>query len=284
MTHFVPVCVMLLSALAQAPTTQPYREALPPGRHMVCFESRAEQGKLPELDRRFGWRLASRFEAYDPAGESYVVVVPPDPPPNVKAKPPGVLVWVSASESGEPPAAWLPALAEHRLIWIGAMRSGNERKIIDRFGLAIDAALGVQKAQRVDPTRVYVAGVSGGGRVASMLAPMFPDVFTGGLFIVGCNYFKPLLLPDDPTRHWRPSFQKPAEEFLKPAQQRSRFVLLTGEKDENRAQTLATYEQGYREDGFQNVTYLEVPGMGHALPDREWFDRAVRALDQSETR
>ena len=62
-------------------------------------------------------------------------------------------------------------------------------------------------------------------------------------------------------------------------QELNRFVLLTGEHDINRAQTRAIYEQDYLEDRFKHVHYLEVPGMGQAVPPVEWFDKGVGLLD-----
>jgi hypothetical protein len=46
----------------------------------------------------------------------------------------------------------------------------------------------------------------------------------------------------------------------------------------NRDQTKAT-RRAYQAEGFKHTTYLEVPGMGHDLPDAEWFEKALRFLD-----
>src|SRR5436190_10515369 len=34
---------------------------------------------------------------------------------------------------------------------------------------------------------------------------------------------------------------------------------------------------------LRHVTYLEQPGLGHAAPSPEWFEKAMAALDQPET-
>ena len=147
-----------------------------------------------------------------------------------------------------------------------------------RFALALDAAAGMKKRYAADEDRVYVAGLSGGGRAASMVAPMYPDLFRGGLYIVGVNYWKELPVADDPESVWKAQFNEPPAEQLKLGKSRSRFVLLTGGKDFNRDQTRATWLEGYGKDGFEHVTYLEAPGMEHALPSAEWFEKAVEAL------
>ena len=56
-------------------------------------------------------------------------------------------------------------------------------------------------------------------------------------------------------------------------------MFLTGENDFNRAQT-KVYHDRYLEEGFAHVSYLEVPGMAHAIPGGPaWFDRAIELLD-----
>ena len=37
-------------------------------------------------------------------------------------------------------------------------------------------------------------------------------------------------------------------------------------------------------DGFQRVTLLTVPGLGHALPSIVWFEKGIVALDEAKPR
>jgi hypothetical protein len=32
-------------------------------------------------------------------------------------------------------------------------------------------------------------------------------------------------------------------------------------------------------DGYRRVTNIDIPGVGHTLPNASWFERAVKALD-----
>lgn len=264
-------CFIARPSLAQ-PATQP---AKLPGRDRVTFTERGELGLWPEMARRFQWHGKKLDEPYKIVDQTFEVYVPAEVPGQKYS----LLVWINSEDNGDPPPAWHRVLDKHHMIWIGANRGGNEHAPAERFALAIDAAENAKKKYSVDETRVYVAGVSGGGRCSSMVAPMYPDLFRGGFYLVGCDYFRPVPVAGSADMVWRSPFKPPLDDLLALAKKRSRFVLLTGEKDMNREQTLATYESGYVPDGFAHVTYLEVPAMGHDRPTAEWFEKGLDALD-----
>ena len=76
----------------------------------------------------------------------------------------------------------------------------------------------------------------------------------------------------------------PDDEVLAIAKQKCRFVLVTGAKDFNRVNTRAAEESGFRKEGFASVLYLEVPGLGHAMPDAKWLEQGLGFLDAGEAR
>ena len=271
------------SAGAAAPSPLPAA----PGRRgaytVVLGPERSPWSSLAEVRKR-GSIAAETILGHDPkalsyalADETFEVVVPEAAEPAAGW---GLLVWISPSPAGgalRPETRRL--LAESRLLWVGPNRAGNERSVWDRWGLGLDAAWHLQRLYRVDPERVYVAGYSGGGRVASGLALLYPDVFRGGLMIMGTDWYRNLPMPDRPGAMWPAYFHPPPRALLKLARDRSRFVLLTGEHDFNRLQTKVV-EERLRKEGFRHVTYLEVPGLGHAGPvPPDWLARALAALD-----
>jgi hypothetical protein len=146
--------------------------------------------------------------------------------------------------------------------------------------LAVDAAFNMRRRFNISPRRVYLSGVSGGGRVASMVGVAYADVFSGTFPIVGANFYKPIPAPGG--RHYPPTFA-PVGTILAGAKKRNRFVLLTGSKDFNRENTKDVYRRGFKAEGFRHVLYLEVPDMGHALPSGEWFARGLDFLDQDDS-
>ncbi|MEM7395047.1 MAG: hypothetical protein AAF492_22175, partial [Verrucomicrobiota bacterium] len=211
--------------------------------------------------------------------ETYSVTVPKTYSPD---RPAGLLIWVSSSPRGDCPNMYKPLLAQRNLIWVGANNSGNPEPVFKRFGLAVDAVENMKKLYKIDPGRVFVSGVSGGGRCASMLTVGWPEVFTGGgMYVVGCNFFGPLDVKDDGT--YLPGFWgKPPTAFQQKLLHQAKqhyFVFLTGETDYNREGTLKAYK-AYLEAGVPNCEYIEVPGMGHVLPPPDWFDKSLAYLDK----
>lgn len=233
--------------------------------------------------RRFGYEAGELRKidpdalAYDLADESFDLVVPES---YRRGVPHGVVVWVSAvRRGGVADPAMREMLAERKLIWIGANRSGNPRPFWDRVGLALDAAGGVRSLYDVDPERVFVAGFSGGGRVASALAFEYPEVFRAGVFWFGIDYFAPVAVPFKPGHSWPARFPKPPRHAVRLLVERSRFALVTGELDFNRAEIRAIARR-MREDGLIRQTLIEIPAAGHYLGlDAEWFGRALDAVD-----
>ncbi|HZL35716.1 MAG TPA: hypothetical protein VFC78_10440 [Tepidisphaeraceae bacterium] len=274
-------CVFLTARACAAPASQPAADAARTGQFHVTFTQRSPESRSEKLGRRLGWALDQLKKTgvdpeYDLEKESFEVYVPSDYDGN---KPYGLFVWVSASPSGMPHENWLDGLDKRHLIWIGANNAGNPRTVTIRLGLAIDAVHNMKLKYALDENRIYVSGASGGGRCSSILGVSCPDIFRGGFYMIGCDYFRPIST-GEPNQFWRPNYVKPAPKLFALASRRSRHVLLTGETDMNRPQTKGNYEQGFLKDGFKNVLYLEVPGMGHRPPPADWFEKGVAFLDE----
>ena len=111
------------------------------------------------------------------------------------------------------------------------------------MALALDAVHNIKRTYNIDPNRIYVSGISGGGRVASMLAMHYPDVFSDGIFVVGAEYWEAIEVTGKPGQLWKP-MSRPQSKYLAMAKERGRYVLLTGDNDSNRRQTWDYYENG----------------------------------------
>lgn len=268
------------SVAADAPATVPGVDSPKTGAMQLKFSERSPLSSISACCNRLGWPEASMkkggFAAeYELAGESFEACVPGD---YDGSKPYGLLVWVSPGPTGGIPIeSWREKLDQRHLIWIGANQSGNPRPVTCRVGLALDAAFNMKSRYRLDDRRIYVAGASGGGRVSSMLGIAFPEIFAGGCYVIGCDFYRDLPA-DEPGKFWIKSYLPPPAKFLSLAKSHSRHVLLTGETDPNRPQTQGNFA-ALKADGFKHLTYLEVPGMGHRPPDADWFDKALAALD-----
>ena len=252
------------------------------GSYRVRFLERSPHASLETLLSRLGLDQAE-IESVDPAGghyelqdESFSVFVPSSYSPDEGF---GLLVWISPTPSGGFLSPEMQeALEASDLIWVGADNAGNSRARWYRYLLALEAAHNMRQLYRIDEDAVIVGGYSGGGRVTSGLAMLYPEVFRGGYSMSGCDYPELLPVPDKPGAYWPPGFPAPAKSILRGVKSQSRFVLLTGELDFNRAQTRKTYLE-MLDDGFQSVLYLQVAGASHYdHPDAATLTRGFRFL------
>lgn len=244
-----------------------------PGRHTIRFTESAIQSGAEEVK----WRLHSveNPAPFDITKEEFQLIIPKNYRPD---EPWGLFIWISPSHTPNIPAAWEAALASRKLLFVGALRSGNARDIFDRIRMAVDANVGMRQKFRIDDRRVYISGFSGGARVASMLGVAFADLFTGAMPFMGVNFHTDL--PMGNGKQYPPGYI-PDDDVLAIAKKR-RYVLVTGEKDFNRAETRAAEEHGFRKEGYAHVLCLEVSALGHAMPDAQWLEQGLAFLDRDK--
>ena len=242
-----------LAALLFAAATAP-ASAEPP-RGEVSLSATAHELLGDTSDALFG-------SALDPEEViEWELYVPADYDPG---SPAGLLVFISPTDSGRMPRRYQPVLDEKNLIWIGANHSGNRIRVARRISLALLATALVDRDYRIDASRVYVSGFSGGGRTASAVAPEYAQIFRGAIYICGVNFWdgrKPTKL--DQVRD-------------------NRYVFLTGNKDFNRAETRRVH-RAYQRADVENVLLLEVAGMDHRMPPVEDLATAITFLDSGPT-
>ncbi len=191
---------------------------------------------------------------------TWQVYVPDSYDPN---KPAGLMVYISPTRQGYMPSGWQPVFGEENLIFISADQSGNRTPTKRRMLFAALAPYVVAEDFEIDADRIYVSGFSGGGKVASIAAIHFSDLFTGAIYICGAEFlsdFSPTMLSGATS---------------------NRYVFLTGGRDFNRTLTGNIYGE-YESAGITNIDLMSIPGMGHDTPDRAHFQEAINYLDQRE--
>lgn len=193
-------------------------------------------------------------------------------------RPAGLLVWVDAGPDGRPPEVFNAALDELGLIAIGAAASGNDRPVVERYQLALDAVATASTRWHVDPRRVYVTGISGGGRVSSILAACFPDVFTGAVPIVGLSVYTKVQLPAPAIGQFvRAGYERPGAGRFALFKQH-RIAPMTGPLDMNYGEMTEATKILVR-DGVP-AKLFSYDDMGHQLPTAERFMEAIRWVDE----
>ena len=210
------------------------------------------------LDQLLGEQDAARYqEILSPQKPNSWEVYLPN---NSSDELPGVLVYVSPRQSGQIDSHWRSVMDRQNLIYIAANNSGNRKPVNRRMVLALMALKALEKEHRFSANRMFVTGFSGGGRVASVLAAQYPEVFSGAIYICGVDYWK-----DEQTPR--------VGRLVK-----NRFVFLTGSKDFNRNETTSVYHR-YLKAGADNSLLMVVPGMSHEHPDAKAMTEALQFLN-----
>ena len=167
------------------------------------------------------------------------------------------------------------SLDELNIACVGIANVGNDRPVADRYQLALDALFAVSARVHIDPTRVYLAGISGGGRVSSMLLACFPDYFTGAVPIVGLSTYQKVPLGNSrfaPAGYERPDIKRFT--LLK----KRRIAAITGGEDFNHSEILAAADI-MRGHGV-NIRVFDFEKLGHQMPSADEFLGALKWVDQ----
>jgi pimeloyl-ACP methyl ester carboxylesterase len=199
----------------------------------------------------------------DLASERFVVYVPAPAPQEGYA----LLVFVPPWETAALPVEWISALDRHATIYVSAARSGNGADVLDRREpLALLAVQNILQHFRVDPKRVYVGGLSGGGRVALRIALAYPDVFHGALLNAGSDAIGTAEIPLPPA------------ELLREFQESTRLVYLTGARDNFHLDEDVASRQSLNGWCAFNLATETVPWRQHEILDAAAFSRGLDAL------
>ena len=75
-------------------------------------------------------------------------------------------------------------MAEQNLILISAGRTGINIDPRRRIAYSLFATMFIIQNDQIDPTQIYVGGLSGGGRVTSIVAPEYASIFQGAIYIL----------------------------------------------------------------------------------------------------
>ena len=193
--------------------------------------------------------------------QHWEIVVPEDYDPG---NPPGILIYISPSDSGRIPGNWTSSIESENLIWIAARRSGNKQAVARRIAHSILAAGIIDRKYTVDASRIYLAGFSGGAKVAGLVAVLYPNLFSGAIYIGGAELW-----------------DEEAATVDIDAMQRNRYVFMAGTDDFNRSLSKRIFSK-YEALGIENIEFVLMTGKGHQLPDSRQLTRALQFLNGSQ--
>jgi len=217
--------------------------------------------RIPAILARSGKALAP--QPIDLTRERFTVYAPAHAPAGGY----GLLVFVPPWEVGGLPQGWAPVLDRDGVIFVSAAASGNAASPFSRRApLALLAVANIMARYPVNPERVYVAGLSGGSRVAMRLALGYPDLFAGALLNAG----------SDPIDEGDPPLP-PANLFAR-FQASTRLVYVTGARDFAVLDKDGASQQSMREGCVFNVDDEVTPLVGHEAAGSGALARALDAL------
>lgn len=205
--------------------------------------------------------------------ETFRVRLPENYNPDFAA---GVLVWISPMPDGRIPKIFEPVLDNLGLIAIGVDNNGNKRQLTDRLQNHLDSIESVASVYHIDRQRIYLTGMSGGGRCTGILQFAFPDLFAGSVPIVGLDTYHNAPT-GDPGMHWPARLGKPAGKWMRLLKER-RIAGITGSADFNEPEM--TIRQGLLEKDGIDMRLDVIDGMAHTMPTAGQFLSALDWVDE----
>jgi hypothetical protein len=191
----------------------------------------------------FGPQAAVVPKDYDSKKQRYQLYVPKNNKPS-KAWP--LVVFISPGDEPNAWDHWKKACTELGMLFCAPYQVANKVHVGQRTRIVLDAFDDVRRRYQIDPDQTYLAGFSGGGRMACTIAFALPEYFAGVIPICETN---PI------NRHV----------YLKHRlQDRGSVAFVTGEKDMNRKENenQAPY---FKVMKIRSKLWV-VPKMGHAIP------------------
>ena len=208
---------------------------------------------------------------YDPAQEAAFLYVPESYDGSTNW---GVLIHVDPGDGSTIRDDWKPVMASHQLIFGCAWGAENGKPDLRRIGLALDTLATIRKEYPVNPRRVVISGLSGGGLIAVQTALLYPEFFAGAI----SHAAQAVIRPDANGGSHFPYLGD--SDLDKVAREPIRWAFITGENDKN-YKTILNQAQAW-EDGKFDARFFDVPGMGHEMASGERLDLILRWMEGRE--
>lgn len=201
---------------------------------------------------------ADWLQGYDSKQQRYERFVPPAP----KGKNDGLpmVLFISA---GDAPAGWgqLESVCKQKgIVFASPYGAGNNTPMPRRVRIILDVLDDVRQQHRIDPDRTYLAGFSGGGRVACAVAFSLPELVGGAMPVCAGGELR-----EEPWLKHR-------------AIERLSVAFLTGTEDFNLGEVERLRGPMFDEMGIRTKVTV-VPKLGHGIPDAKVFQASLEWLD-----
>ncbi len=195
----------------------------------------------------------------------------------------GLIVYINALPYlGLLPEGWGPVLDQKDLLLISPFKAGNDREPLERRVLAVIAAQLMKRDYQIDPNRIFIAGQSGGARIASEVAFIHSELFKGTIQSCGSDYFRPIKFEPgrgldqlgNPYVHDFGATKDEIESALKTV----KFNIITGPEDFRHSDLTSIYEQGFKIDS-KLARFYDIKEMGHENVSAKHLVEVIDYLD-----
>lgn len=187
----------------------------------------------------------------------------------------GLLVFVHAAPEAAIPQAITGVADELGFICVSAANVGNDQTVADRLQRTFDVIETVRTRYLIDADRVYLTGISGGGKITTHAFFGFPEIVKGGVPVVAISVYEQLKRADG--KYYRGDFPKPSERRMNELREH-RLACITGDKDGNYEHITLAIKLMLRDR--LDVKLFDVPGMGHEFAKAETFAESMRWVDE----
>ncbi len=195
---------------------------------------------------------------YDATGQRYALFVPEDYDAD-KSYP--LVLFISAGDAPAGWSQWEPVCRKEGALFASPHAAGNRCPYKRRVRIVLDVLDDLRRTYRLDPDRVYLGGISGGGRVASAIAFALPECFGG--VVPACAGGG--LREERWLRHR--------------VRERLSVALLTGEEDFNRGEVERWRGPLLKAVGVRTRVWVE-ESAGHAIPKGQTLAEAFAWLEE----
>jgi pimeloyl-ACP methyl ester carboxylesterase len=198
------------------------------------------------------------LKEYDSTEQTYELFVPED---YTQKRPWPVVIFVSPGDKAIGFRSWKPVCERLGIIFAGPHGAGNNCEPTKRVHIVLDVLDDVRRRFSTDVDRTYIAGFSGGGRIACSIGFSLPEHFGGVIPICAAGELR-------------------EESWLRQRViERLSVALVSGEGDFNRGEVERFRGPLLRDVGVRTRWWV-VPKLGHGMPGADSLIEVVNWLDE----
>jgi pimeloyl-ACP methyl ester carboxylesterase len=201
---------------------------------------------------------------YDATEQTFELYVP-----EIKSKPKAakaLLPLILFVSPGDEPLGWAQCEAlckQEKVCFASPYKAGNNCPGPRRVRIVLDVLDQLRRTIGIDPDRTYIAGFSGGGRIAQQVAGALPEYFGGAIPICAAE------LPRE-------------ESWLRERiASRLNLAFITGDSDFNRGEVENWKGPICEEVGIRTHVWV-VPNLGHGVPSDKTLAEAFAWLEEGK--